>query len=229
MGIQAPFILDNYYVWFKNNCPVAGPLYDDARFEPLSGERNGKYFIVSLDSPHEQAKWVLYTERYGYDAPEFGSGNVRDVVRYINSMAAELEHNAQPDFLLEKQAVSDYIFRHEWKRNIPIYREGEHKFSYISRKDRKPRKVTVTCSLEDLPSAIQQNRRSSMGSCMCLAWSSLSLMRRLSKRSLFSGRDGNGEKEDRNTAGAASRREGPRFWRHYAPIWRSPGMRSWPS
>lgn len=152
MGIQAPFILDNYYVWFKNNCPVAGPLYDDARFEPLSGERNGKYFIVSLDSPHEQAKWVLYTERYGYDAPEFGSGNVRDVVRYINSMAAELEHNAQPDFLLEKQAVSDYIFRHEWKRNIPIYREGEHKFSYISRKDRKPRKVTVTCSLEDLPS-----------------------------------------------------------------------------
>ena len=74
MGIQAPFILDNYYVWFKNNCPVAGPLYDDARFEPLSGERNGKYFIVSLDSPHEQAKWVLYTERYGYDAPEFGSG-----------------------------------------------------------------------------------------------------------------------------------------------------------
>ena len=86
MGIQAPFILDNYYVWFKNNCPVAGPLYDDARFEPLSGERNGKYFIVSLDSPHEQAKWVLYTERYGYDAPEFGSGNVRDVVRYINCL-----------------------------------------------------------------------------------------------------------------------------------------------
>ena len=78
--------------------------------------------------------------------------DVRDVVRYINSMAAELEHNAQPDFLLEKQAVSDYIFRHEWKRNIPIYREGEHKFSYISRKDRKPQKVTVTCSLEDLPS-----------------------------------------------------------------------------
>lgn len=151
LGIKAPFILDNYCVWFKNNCPMAGPLYDDARFEPLSGERDGKYFVVTLDSPHEQTKWVLYTERYGYDAPEFGSGNVRDVVRYINSMAAELEHNAQPDFLLEKQAVSDYIFRHEWKRNIPIYRDGEHKFSYISRKDRQLRKVTVTWSLEYLP------------------------------------------------------------------------------
>ena len=151
LGIRAPFILDNYYVWFKNNCPMAGPLYDDARFEPLSGERDGKYFVVTLDCPHELAKWVLYTERYGYDAPEFCSGNVRDVVRYINSMAAELEHNAQPDFLLEKQAVSDYIFRHEGERGIPVYWDGEHEFSYISRKDGQLRKVTVTWSLEYLP------------------------------------------------------------------------------
>ena len=68
LGITDPFILDNYYVWFKNNCPVYGPLYDDVRFEPLSGERDGKYFVISLDSPHEQMKWALFTERYGYAA-----------------------------------------------------------------------------------------------------------------------------------------------------------------
>ena len=63
MGITDPFILDNYYVWFKNNCPLDGPLYDDARFEPLTGERGGKYFVVSLDSPHERFKWALIFPR----------------------------------------------------------------------------------------------------------------------------------------------------------------------
>ena len=151
LGIKAPFILDNYCVWFKNNCPMAGPLYDDARFEPLSGERDGKYFVVTLDCPHELAKWVLYTERYGYDAPEFCSGNVRDMVQYINGMAAELEHGIQPAFLLEKQAVSDYALRHEGERGIPVYWDGGQELSSISRKDGQLRKVMVTDSMEVLP------------------------------------------------------------------------------
>ena len=151
LGIKAPFILDNYYVWFKNNCPMAGPLYDDVRFEPLSGERGGKYFMVSLDCPHELAKWTLYTERYGYDAPEFCCGNVRDVVRYVNGMAAELEQGIQPVFVAEKEAVSEYILRHEGERGVPVYRDSDHEFSYLSRKDGQLRRVTVASSLEDLP------------------------------------------------------------------------------
>ena len=95
-GITDPFILDNYYVWFKNNCPLNGPLYDDVRFEPLSGERSGKYFMVTKDSPHEKAKWVLYTERYGFQEPEFQCGNVRDMIRYVNQLGPELQRGA-PD------------------------------------------------------------------------------------------------------------------------------------
>ena len=99
LGITDPFILDNYYVWFKNNCPLEGPLYDDVRFEPLTGERDGKYFVVSLDSPHEHMKWALVTERYGYDAPEFECGNVRDMVKYVNAIAPELARGIQPRFV----------------------------------------------------------------------------------------------------------------------------------
>lgn len=90
MGITDPFILDNYYVWFKNNCPCSGPLYDDVRFEPLSGERNGKYFVVTKDSPHEKSKWTLHTERYGFQEPEFECGNVRQMVARINLIGPEL-------------------------------------------------------------------------------------------------------------------------------------------
>lgn len=60
MGITDPYILDNYYVWFMDNCPVVGGLYDEARFEPLSGNRDGKYFVVSLDSPYESRRWTLF-------------------------------------------------------------------------------------------------------------------------------------------------------------------------
>ena len=78
-----------YYVWFKNNCPLSGPLYDDVRFEPLHGDRNGRYFVVIRDSPHETHKWTIYTERHGFEQPEFTCANVRDMLRHINSMAPE--------------------------------------------------------------------------------------------------------------------------------------------
>ena len=90
LGISEPAVLDNYYLWLKNNCPVKGPLYDDVRFEPLSGERNGRYFIVQLGSPWETHRWTIYTERRGFDEPEFGCNHVRDMVRYINEVGESI-------------------------------------------------------------------------------------------------------------------------------------------
>ena len=102
LGITEPAILDHFRVWFKNNCPLGGPLYDDARFEPLEGDRDGRYFMVTLDSPHEDLKWTMYSERHeDLEKPEFACGNVREMCRHINEAAKELaaglpEHSADP-------------------------------------------------------------------------------------------------------------------------------------
>lgn len=114
MGITEPFILDNYYVWFKNNCPVCGPLYDDVRFEPLVGERDGKYFVVSKDSPHEKQKWALYTERHGFNQPEYECGNLREMVKYINGLGRELAQAEKP--VLPPKATPTHKRRREAAR-----------------------------------------------------------------------------------------------------------------
>ena len=151
MGITDPFILDNYSVWFKENCPAVGPLYGDVRFHPLSGESGGKYFLVILDSPHERMKWALTTERFGYGTPEFECKDVREMIKYINQIGPELEQSIQPPFVAEKQAVEVYARIYGEPSGIHIYREGDHRYSYTSFLDKKERNVMAVASLKDAP------------------------------------------------------------------------------
>ena len=102
MGITEPAILDNYYVWFKNNCPLDGPLYDDVRFEPLEGDRCGRYFVVSQDCPYEKQKWTLYTERNGFETPEFSCDKVREMEKYLNSQGKNLAQTMQLSAVVKK-------------------------------------------------------------------------------------------------------------------------------
>ena len=96
MRITEPAFLVNYYVWFNNNWPLNGPLYDDVRFEPLDGERCGRFFVVALDSPFEKQKWTLYTERNGFDAPEFSCDHVFELSKYLNSQGKSLAKITEP-------------------------------------------------------------------------------------------------------------------------------------
>ena len=113
--------------------------------------KSRKYFVISLDSPHERMKWALVTERYGFDAPEFDCRDIREMIRYVNSIGPELQKGVIPPFIAEKDAVTAYARQRGEPEGLHIYRDGEHHYSYTSRKDRRKRTVLAAASLEDAP------------------------------------------------------------------------------
>ena len=57
---------------------------------------SGRYFVVSQDCPYEKQKWTLYTERGGFQEPEFGCQSVREMQRYLNEHGKELARATEP-------------------------------------------------------------------------------------------------------------------------------------
>ena len=82
--------LQNWYVWFKNNCPLNGPLYDDFRFADL---KNGNVmFTIQLDCCWNKKKYTVYGRKpteNGYttffDDPLFETDSSRELVKWLNT------------------------------------------------------------------------------------------------------------------------------------------------
>ena len=87
--ITNDYILDNYYIWFKNNCPCAAPLYDDIRFEPINQSlREKKYFLVVANDKRKECRWNIWT--FKHETYILSTDAKKDIVNWINSEAEEL-------------------------------------------------------------------------------------------------------------------------------------------
>lgn len=79
--------LDNWYVWFKNNCPLNGPLYDDFRFAKLdTGDVQMTIQINCCWNKHRYSVWGRRGEdkEFEHESPLFETDSLKDLVKWFN-------------------------------------------------------------------------------------------------------------------------------------------------
>ena len=79
--------LDDWYVWFKNNCPLNGPLYDDFRFASL--ETGDVQFTIQINCCWNKHRYAVYGRTPDgeghWDEPLFESDSLKNLVKWLNS------------------------------------------------------------------------------------------------------------------------------------------------
>lgn len=128
-GITSDYILDNYRVWFKNNCPASDhPLYDDVRFEPLDGNRRDElYFGITIDDKRLDHVYEIFTARNDYEI-EVGFDDICEVHQFINGW----ENALQDESFYAVKALKDAEINGMLAECIALLRELNELFKDLS-------------------------------------------------------------------------------------------------
>lgn len=74
--------LETSYVWFKNNCPLNGPLYDDFRIADI--ENNNNLLVVQIDCVWNDSKYTVFERLDGFEKPVLQTDSSRELVKWFN-------------------------------------------------------------------------------------------------------------------------------------------------
>ena len=75
--------LDKNYVWFKNNCSLCGPLYDDIRFADM--ETGDVLMNISCNDAMEKSRYVVYSKENNFERPVAQFNESRKLVKWLNT------------------------------------------------------------------------------------------------------------------------------------------------
>ncbi len=79
---------NDWYVWFKNNCPLNGPLYDDFRFASLKD--GNVQMTIQLNCCWNDKKYTVWGRRsedseFENDKLLFETDSSRELVKWLNT------------------------------------------------------------------------------------------------------------------------------------------------
>lgn len=80
--------LDTSYVWFKNNCPCVGRLYDDFRFADI--ETGDVLYTIVIDDDRSDFKYEVWGRDNNFNGMLIGFDTQKELVNWLNNAAQEV-------------------------------------------------------------------------------------------------------------------------------------------
>lgn len=78
---------NNCYVFFKNNCPMFGPLFDSFKIVPIKDDGDARVlYSISISDKRLENTYAIYGRENDFEKPLFTTDYVKELVKYINNL-----------------------------------------------------------------------------------------------------------------------------------------------